>query len=700
MENFHLIKIKNWVFDPTKKTLTFEPANNAENKESKVESLESKHAALLSCLIEHQGTVVSREKLVKLVWKDRFVDDRTINATISRLRKILSSDKQAYIKTHPKLGYSLNCQAVYVPITLPEKITLEQQKPIATRVKLVFICLIVLSLALVWFAIDQSQKSLQNLENSHIEIEPLTYEEGWEFEPSLSKDGKLLAYVSLQDWQSNSQVHVQNNASKNTKPINSSVNTRTPVWNKDSYELYYAAEINNQCIIKKINVSTNLEFSPPKTVISCGNIFDVPHIAISNDGYWLYYLDQNKNEPSKIKRYNLQTQAIEVLTNPPSSLHGDYDIALNSNDSKLVFIRHYDDMSHSALTLNLESGEQLDYTKRKFEVDSVGWSDFEDSFVFTDDAFNTLYTVNTNTLNFTKVFQNDERLSDPIYTVQNEVLISIGDPYKSNVGSIKIINNEFTPINNIINSSFKDHSPVSVQGSINELYFVSNRSGSYELWKQSANSLKQVTYFNSPENYISELLITNNNSTIVFKLNNSYKALDLYTGNIKNLKFNQGEIRSITKNCDSENAILMTVKQSGQWNLINLAIDTFKITSIQKNITSVKANCSKNHYLVTKQGKNGLYKLIGNGITSKKPLLPTFNFSDSGAWSVDGNFLFFWDNSSKQLVSYNFETNNKTMIDLPDKYLTLLSSNNNTLYFSELSVQNTYIGKFTIPNSE
>jgi DNA-binding winged helix-turn-helix (wHTH) protein/TolB-like protein/Flp pilus assembly protein TadD len=61
---------------------------------------------ILILLVEEKGAVVSREELMKTVWRDCFVEESNITYTISLLRKTLSNgDKGAVIQTVPKRGY-------------------------------------------------------------------------------------------------------------------------------------------------------------------------------------------------------------------------------------------------------------------------------------------------------------------------------------------------------------------------------------------------------------------------------------------------------------------------------------------------------------------------------------------------------------------------------------------------------------------
>ncbi|MEO7142870.1 MAG: winged helix-turn-helix domain-containing protein [Bryobacteraceae bacterium] len=61
----------------------------------------------LIVLVDHQGSVVSKDELLHLVWPDSFVEDSNLSQNISVLRKALGqpAGQPPYIETVPKRGY-------------------------------------------------------------------------------------------------------------------------------------------------------------------------------------------------------------------------------------------------------------------------------------------------------------------------------------------------------------------------------------------------------------------------------------------------------------------------------------------------------------------------------------------------------------------------------------------------------------------
>ena len=63
--------------------------------------------AILGCLIERPGLVVTKQALLDRVWKDAFVTDTSLSEAVSVLRQALGDDAQepSYVQTVPRRGY-------------------------------------------------------------------------------------------------------------------------------------------------------------------------------------------------------------------------------------------------------------------------------------------------------------------------------------------------------------------------------------------------------------------------------------------------------------------------------------------------------------------------------------------------------------------------------------------------------------------
>jgi TolB-like protein/DNA-binding winged helix-turn-helix (wHTH) protein/Flp pilus assembly protein TadD len=99
MENGSFL-VGDWRVDPQANLLT---------RNGSAVRLEPKMMSVLLLLAENAGQVVSKEKLLDVVWKDVFVSEQALKVTISELRKALADDARnpRFINTIPKKGYQL-----------------------------------------------------------------------------------------------------------------------------------------------------------------------------------------------------------------------------------------------------------------------------------------------------------------------------------------------------------------------------------------------------------------------------------------------------------------------------------------------------------------------------------------------------------------------------------------------------------------
>jgi TolB-like protein/DNA-binding winged helix-turn-helix (wHTH) protein/Flp pilus assembly protein TadD len=86
-----------------------EPSLNAVSRDDRTVHLEPKVMAVMVCLAENQGELVSKEKLLQSVWPDTFVTDDVLKRSISELRRVFEDDARdpRVIQTIAKRGYRL-----------------------------------------------------------------------------------------------------------------------------------------------------------------------------------------------------------------------------------------------------------------------------------------------------------------------------------------------------------------------------------------------------------------------------------------------------------------------------------------------------------------------------------------------------------------------------------------------------------------
>jgi TolB-like protein/DNA-binding winged helix-turn-helix (wHTH) protein/Flp pilus assembly protein TadD len=86
-----------------------EPRLNIVSRNGRATRLEPKVMAVLVCLAQHAGELVSKEELLQTVWPDTFVTEDVLKRSVFELRRVLEDDARQprIIQTIPKSGYRL-----------------------------------------------------------------------------------------------------------------------------------------------------------------------------------------------------------------------------------------------------------------------------------------------------------------------------------------------------------------------------------------------------------------------------------------------------------------------------------------------------------------------------------------------------------------------------------------------------------------
>jgi len=85
----------------------FEPATGSLTIDGRHTSLRPRTAAVLRCLLERAGHVVSKDDLLREVWMDLVVTENSLAQCIKEIRRELGDAQEAVVKTVHRRGYSI-----------------------------------------------------------------------------------------------------------------------------------------------------------------------------------------------------------------------------------------------------------------------------------------------------------------------------------------------------------------------------------------------------------------------------------------------------------------------------------------------------------------------------------------------------------------------------------------------------------------
>jgi DNA-binding winged helix-turn-helix (wHTH) protein len=184
--------------------------------------LQDQPLRVLTILSERPGEIVTREELQDQIWgKDTFVDfDQSLNKAVNRIREVLNDNAATprYIETVPRRGYRFVAPVTGDVSTEPHSADLGLEKPrrhLSRSSKLAVLAIAGLAVVLGIAAVLWWRKPQQPILPKTRRV---TSAASWLGGPSLSRDGKLLAYAAAVEGEV-PHIRLQQTASGEAIPV-------------------------------------------------------------------------------------------------------------------------------------------------------------------------------------------------------------------------------------------------------------------------------------------------------------------------------------------------------------------------------------------------------------------------------------------------------------------------------------------------
>ncbi|WP_170308325.1 winged helix-turn-helix domain-containing protein [Parashewanella tropica] len=624
------------------------------------QSLPAKVFEFLKLLVTHAQHTVSKEQAIECVWDNNTeVGKRGVGNAIWQLRKTwteLGLDPDDYFKTVPKVGYQLILPVAEVKGNF-NPLTAHSSYSATLKATLISAIIILIGLFSFWHF---NQKDATN---TNIKAKKITHFEGVEEQAAISPDGKRMAFLWQRD-RKQSQIYIKDliDAHAPLRQVSmSSFSELSPTWSPDSQSLaYLQIQDNDVCSVRIRDLISNQD---TQIDTGCSKFGYRRNLSWSPDGNKLAYV-KSVDAQKAIFIYDFSSKLVKQISSPNSEIH-DVLIQWSSNSEQLLYVREHEMSAELVLHDLANSTEQaLPYVRDM--IIGLAWQ-FQSNQLFITALKEGNFVIETLNLDDFEVseFHKDTTISSLTVNAQGSKLY-----YSNHIGQEYITRRDMVSgeIQSQVISSARDLFGQYIAAT-NEILYVSNRNGNWELWSKKDGLNTKITdeigVVSLPSVSAQGLfaVLIKPKGQINYQLyfgdrnKNTLELLPEFVG--KHIKY-----PSFT----SDGSSITYSRQVGdKWEIQQYNLEDKSVTSLHQANARYTVK-SDNGLYFTKENQSGLFYL--DLISHKETkLISDLDKSDWGNFFVEQNTVYFVTRTREQDIVKQRDRNGrlKTLFSLPAK---------------------------------
>ena len=480
---------------------------------------------VLLALVERNGETLHKDELLRLVWPDTTVEEISLTRNISVLRKLLGEkpDEHNFIVTVPGTGYRFVApvQRSDIPAAFARRSTPARGMIAAT-----------LLIGLAAFAAWHSRSIATP---PAVRAYPLTTYPGFERNPALSPEGERVAFTWDGEKQDNFDIYVKAIGSGAPLRLTTSAAVDvSPAWSPDGSTIAFLrrlGEDRNEVLLIPAAGGPERKLAETR---SDGQI-RLPELAWSPDGHWLAVAHGEPQDfADSLFLISLRTGEKRRLTTVPKGPDGDTMPAFSPDGKSIAFIRVSSRSGGELYLLRLTASFEADGEPQRLTTRVVAASP-----AWSPDQHHILYLVTQGPDSSRGLrsfalpgYQNPGMplLEDDISELSlGRRLVYSRETFDTNVwrAEIRPAGDPLAVPQRLISSTRREsHVRYSPDGT--KIAFVSDRSGSREIWVADAEGLNpvQLTSFGGP--YVGVVAWSPDGQSLIFHVRPEGQA-DIFT---------------------------------------------------------------------------------------------------------------------------------------------------------------------------
>lgn len=464
--------------------------------------LTPKSFELLEVLVENHGRALSKAELLDALWPDTQVEEGNLVFQVSVLRKALGSEAGTWIETVPRYGYRLGAPVVTHPAADPEIRPLRRGR-----------YLIAPALIAVAFAAGLLLTSRRGTAVAALAPVPLASLPGNELTPSLSPDGKDVAFVWNGSSGDNWDVYVKLNGVEEPLRITSSEEVEfSPDWSPDGRQIAFARQHKSgaiDIIVKPYPEGPERKLGQARACLMAATQLN-KILDWRPNGEHLVVAGAVPGRGCGLSALSTTTGAVTPITEPPLSSMMDVAPAVSWDGRALAFMRGSVWPTFAVYTVPLSPGLKPAGAPRSLITENQiqlwpAWLPGSKRIVFSganSGPSSTLFTAPASgAAEALRIPGSGPNAWYPSASAGGSLVYSSGGPSGASIHRLEIpLDPGSSPrISDIAPSTYTQQAAVySPDGT--HIAFDSERSGYREIWVSSATGtqLRRLTHFDGP----------------------------------------------------------------------------------------------------------------------------------------------------------------------------------------------------------
>lgn len=666
---------------------------------------------LLLHFIDKPQQIVSRQELIESVWQQSFVDDNAINRAISELRKQLAHpiEKAPLLKTHYRKGYSLTviperltqANVLKEPVNIlpdspgisaknEEIATATTSQPVQKKNSknfLIYSLLVIICLcSLVWFGLFFiNAPSSEKIKQITVNKVASTWNIGSEVHPEMSSDKQYLAYTNVEPENDVMHAFVKRLSDQREVEITyPGFQVSILSWQLNQHAVLIQATNlkQQQCEMVLVDLS-QFPIVGEATLIKKCDLRYTGYAQVDENSEYIYYTEyKNEQDGSGLYKFDLELQKESIVIPPPGVMYGVIMPRLSSSGNKIAYILSQKGKPFSVFSYNFETHETKRLFKAKKSIISFAFdwlADDKGVIVFEDSDLSTIVFDENNIIKRTLTVT--PAISPYYIAVQsaNSLFYSANKTQTFSLIKATSLFNDVPEYEALYKSDEDDYHIVEV---INEKglahIFVSERSGSSQLWLSQNGLTKQLsnfTYEGKSTFAIGGLRVSSKQDRVLLRVNSDIAFFDVMSNKLYTIaEFKGRKILNYVWSKDNESIIYLERRGSenlfAQFNLLT------RDTTILEDIKADKliSGADGTNYAIT---NNQLIKL-----SNKQSWELPKDARQAQLFAINGNYLYYSDTISR-VARLNLEDKTVKDVHVDFKPIAFFISDNNQIFFTE-----------------